>query len=383
MILAETHPWTAWGEWSAVWGELERASPRPSFFLTPEWVEAWLEIFGPTTKPRIVAFRRDPGGEVAGLCLLVFRTQRLGPFPIHRVYLNTAGEPEADDACVEYNALLCRAGWEDAVAAALAAYLEREKWDEFVASGMSAGPALDALLRSALGGLNVIRSDVPSHFVDLRRFAASSEGYVGTLSRNTREQTRRSRRGLEARGPLAIQEVSDLQQASHALTELAALHTASWNARGKPGVFASAAFREFHERLIHKTFLQGRIQLLRMSAGEEKLAVLYNFVYDRKAWFYQSGLRIEADKRLKPGLVAHALAIEHCCRTGLQEYDFLAGDDQYKKSLANGSRVLSWLVFRKGGPKLAAVDLLRAAKRVLMGRSRPPSRSSAPAERAS
>jgi CelD/BcsL family acetyltransferase involved in cellulose biosynthesis len=81
--------------------------------------------------------------------------------------------------------------------------------------------------------------------------------------------------------------------------------------------------------------------------------------------------------------VAHALAIEHCCRTGLQEYDFLAGDDQYKKSLANGSRVLSWLVFRKGGPKLAAVDLLRAAKRVLMGRSRPPSRSSAPAERAS
>jgi CelD/BcsL family acetyltransferase involved in cellulose biosynthesis len=87
-------------------------------------------------------------------------------------------------------------------------------------------------------------------------------------------------------------------------------------------VFASTAFRDLHERLIQKSFPQGRIQLLRIDAGDATMAALYNFVYAGKAYFYQSGLRSNADKHLKPGLVAHTCAIEHCQQVGLLEYDF-------------------------------------------------------------
>jgi hypothetical protein len=63
---------------------------------------------------------------------------------------------------------------------------------------------------------------------------------------------------------------------------------------------------------------------------------------------YQSGLHYSSDNRLKPGFLTHYLAIRHCLeQTALQEYDFLAGDSQYKRSLTTANRPLSWIVVRR------------------------------------
>ena len=44
------------------------------------------------------------------------------------------------------------------------------------------------------------------------------------------------------------------------------------------------------------------------------------------------------------GMLTHALAIEHYRQRAMREYDFLAGDARYKRSLANSSRDLHWTV---------------------------------------
>jgi hypothetical protein len=47
-------------------------------------------------------------------------------------------------------------------------------------------------------------------------------------------------------------------------------------------------------------------------------------------------------------LLTHYLAIRHCLEQPLlNEYDFLAGDSQYKRSLATSSRPLQWIVVRR------------------------------------
>jgi CelD/BcsL family acetyltransferase involved in cellulose biosynthesis len=370
LIRVESHPATAWPAWSAAWGALAAASNPESFFLTREWVEAWLEVFGGSTRARILVFGDDAAPDPAGLCILTFRADRRGPFVLRRAFLNTAGEAEADEACQEYNALLCRPGEEDAVASALAAHLKGEAWDEFLANAMAAGPSLDALVRSPLGRRGASKKDVRAPFVDLRPLDDSGEGYLRVLSRNTREQVRRSRRQLEAEGPIRVREASSLPEARALLLDLAALHTASWNARGKPGVFASPLFMDFHQRLVEKAFDGGMIQLLRVTAGEATIAALYSFVQGGKAHFYQSGFRLETDKRVKTGLVAHACAIEHCRSRGLAEYDFLAGESQYKGSLATGERNLSWVVFRRRTMRAMLFAALRAARRAAGTRRR-------------
>jgi GNAT acetyltransferase-like protein len=369
VIRSESHPWTSWSRWSDAWTEVHAACPNRSFFLSTEWASAWLEVFGSRLRPDIVVVSDDDrgGSGVVGLCLLVSRSERVGPFRLRRLYLNTAGEDERDETCVEDNAVLCRSGCEEAVAGALAAELAARRWDELFLDGMSLSPTLDAL-EAALGRPAATR-EVPCRFVDLRALDDAPDAYLKTLSRNTREQVRRTERHVERAGPLRIEAATTSIEAQAALAELARLHTASWKARGRPGVFASPLFRDFHERLVGKAFASGGIQLLRILAGSETLAVLYNLVHDETAFFYQSGLRLLPDKRLKVGLLAHALAIEHCRRQGLSRYDFLAGDDQYKRSLAGGSRTIRWLVFRRDSPRLRALGLLRRARRAVRART--------------
>jgi CelD/BcsL family acetyltransferase involved in cellulose biosynthesis len=354
----ESHTHASWPRWSGVWAELAALSPQASFFVGPSWVETWLEVFGAQLRPRILVVRGG-GGEVTGICLVVFRTERRGPFPVRRVYLNTAGEDEADDTCLEYNGLLCRPGHEAAVVTALGAWLAGETWDELVCNAMTT-----AIAPQPLEGCIVTQSEGTSHHVDLTAFAPTLDGFLGAISRNSREQIRRSLRLYrEKSGEIAVRAATTVAEAHALLAELAALHQASWQARGQPGVFSSPRFVAFHRALIARTLPAGGCQLLRIAAGSDTIGVLYDFVHAGKVYFYQSGLQPTGqDNRLKPGLVAHASAIAHAAAAGLREYDFLVGDSQYKKSLSTGSRRLTWQIFQRRGIKLAAISLLRRVR---------------------
>ena len=86
-----------------------------------------------------------------------------------------------------------------------------------------------------------------------------------------------------------------------------------------------------------------------MSAGETAIAYLYNFIDGKTVRYYSSGFLYEADNRLKPGMVAHTLCIEHYLATGMDRYDFMAGEARYKTSLGEvGPDILSYLVERPG-----------------------------------
>ena len=111
-------------------------------------------------------------------------------------------------------------------------------------------------------------------------------------------------------------------------------------------------------------FPHNDVLLLELRAGEEIIGVLYNFVYRGRVYFYQSGFRYSEDSRLKPGLLSHYLAIRHClAQPILTEYDFLAGDAQYKRSLAADLRPLTWMVVRRSTPATFLFRALRFTKR--------------------
>ena len=71
------------------------------------------------------------------------------------------------------------------------------------------------------------------------------------------------------------------------------------------------------------------------------------WLFQGKVFFFQSGFDYELDPARSPGMLTHALAIEHYRGRAMQEYDFLAGDARYKRSLANRCRDLHWAVLYK------------------------------------
>lgn len=345
---------------AGTWASLSGFCPSRNVFLRPAWTSQWLSTFGRGLQTRILTIH-DEEDAIVGMTLVSFRTDDAKHLRMRRVYLGAYGEENRQSVATEYNGFVCRPGSENIVAKALVDYLGGERWDELTAHAMSDGPALRAL-EEALRDLHCQRVDLANPFVDFEALPAGADSYLSALSSNTRAQVRRCFRLYEERGPLTVQAAQDVPSALRTLDELAELHQATWTARGEHGAFASPEFLAFHRALISDTFDAGGVLLLRVLAGTHVIGLLYCLVDEGKVSFYQSGFHYEPDNRLKPGLTAHALAIQYCRDRGFREYDFLAGGSQYKRSLSTGSRRQAWFSARRPTWKVAALDTLRAVR---------------------
>ena len=352
--------WREWPGLAADWERIHGLCPEASFFLSREWVDCWLATFGASLNPEIILFLHE--GSVAGCCLLVWRTQWVRGIPLRRVYLNCAGEDDADSTCIEYNSLVCLPEFGADAMQALGRYLKSCYWDELMLQGLDAGSPLAALAES-LGSSEAVSK--PARYVDICRARREGTGFDAILSSNTRQQIRRSQKLYEqASGPCTLRIAQTRVEALEIFARLAELHQAAWTERGRAGAFASPRFTGFHKRLIETAFERRRVLLMEVRAGEETIGALYSLLHNGRVCFYQSGFRYASDGRLKPGLVSHYLAIRHCFEDpSFGEYDFGAGDSQYKRSLASAAREVQWIVVRRRTPASLLFRGLRWMKR--------------------
>jgi CelD/BcsL family acetyltransferase involved in cellulose biosynthesis len=98
------------------------------------------------------------------------------------------------------------------------------------------------------------------------------------------------------------------------------------------------------------------------------LGYLYNFQYGERVYSYQSGFSYSDDNRHRPGLLAHALAIEQARQRGMRVYDFLAGDAPYKARLGRQLGQLVWCRGQRNRPLLRCERAARTLYRKLSSR---------------
>ncbi len=356
----EVLPATEWPRLAPVWRELVQLCPEASYFLETAWIETWLSIFGAVLDVSIAVFHS--GVDPVAICLLVKSTRRMGGVPWRRISLNASGEPSCDTTYVEYNTLLCREGWETVVAGKIADYLSAQGPDEVSLDGFCPGPAYEAL-RRALRNFSVEETWQPSCYVDLHQIKNSAGGFESTLGHTTRKHLRQNIRRYSDFGPLKLEAAANIQTALEMLDELARLNLCRWQTRSARPVFASKRFLEFHRALITRSVSDGSVELLRLSAGEQTLGIVYHLVHNRTVYLYQCGLNYAIDPRLSPGTVTLVYAIQRALDSGAACFDFLAGTEPYKERLSTSARRLVWAAFRKPGPKTRLYEVAKAVRR--------------------
>lgn len=361
------------------WRALEPRADA-SFFMSWSWMGAWVATVPDRAALRLVRVSR--GFETVGLAIVSRRRQSWrGPLRRTALTLNATGDVDLDRITIEFNDVLADRPLAAAVRLEVIAALARigAQWDELHLPGLASahwgGRPFPRRMAAA------VRSE-PAFAVDLEAVrAASTEGavrdrYLGLLSANTRSQVRRSIKEYEQLGPLVLTEASSVEEALEHLGGMRGLHQAYWNERGEPGAFAHAYFEQFHRRLIGDAFARGEIQLLRLSAGESVVGYLYNFVCRGQVLNYQSGFDYRlAGKAARPGLVMHTLAIVSAAERGLFTYDFMAGANRGKESLATVRYTMDWVTLRQPRLSFWIDDRLRDLRRLL----RPGSARSQPA----
>jgi CelD/BcsL family acetyltransferase involved in cellulose biosynthesis len=346
--------------WSRVaphWAELAESS-HGSIFVMPVWIETWLETFGDLVDASVLLFKSETCP--VGACLLV-KSRRSLLRPLRRLSLNASGEPEADTLHVEFNDLVCRPGWVPSFARLLAGYLIRQPWDQFRADGFCEGPGYDSL-KQELACFATEERWQPSYYVDLAALRSAGLTYPQALPSDRRKGLLQRLRYQARAGSLRLEPAKNVEQALLMLDRLAALNTRRFGPRG---IWTSSRFRAFHRSFIRKTFDLGNVQLLQVTAGQQLVGLLYNLVHRGKVYFYQCGYNYTADRRLSPGVVTLALAVEYSRESGLDEFDFLAGDGFEKRWMSTRSRRLVWATFSRPGPRLWMYARLGALKRMI------------------
>jgi CelD/BcsL family acetyltransferase involved in cellulose biosynthesis len=313
------------------WRDLERRSDS-SFFQSWTWVGCLAaERFADP-----VLVEATEAGRTVALGLFNRVRRRIGPSTL---YLAEAGAADLDSPYVEQNGILTEAGCSPELGVlclrAVAATCD------VVLSGV--GEAVCTSARRAACLIHITRRR-PSWFIDLAAVRQQGGDYLAERSANTRQQLRRSNRFYELYGPIVLTHAKSLEAAHAMLDRMADLHQAAWEGRGKPGSFASPFFRRFHHALIEAGLPRKELTVMQISCGETIIGFLYNFIWGGRMSAYQSGFAYRGDEsRAKPGLTCHFAAIRDALDQGLDIYDFLAGDDRYKRSLADQSHQQFWL----------------------------------------
>lgn len=330
---------TDWEGLGRAWRALESRTAC-SFFQSWSWIGCLAaERFD---RPVLMEARQD--GRIVGLALFNHRPGLLRD----TLWLHETGDPAWDDLFIEYNGVLIDADAAPSLRMACAAAILRyrpRRWPGLLGRRLiMSGIAAPEVAPWDASGAIIRQQSRIAPWLDLAELRRTGRRHFDVLSANTRAQLRRSLRQYARHGTLQITPARDVPTAYGFLDDLAHRHQTSWQRRGKPGAFANPRFARFHRALIAQALPRGEVALLRVSAGEEIVGYLYNFQHRGRVLAYQSGFDYAAaDRHAKPGLTCHHLAIERSLDESQDAYDFLAGDDRYKRSLASRETVLHWL----------------------------------------
>ena len=326
--------WQPLSDWHAIaedWQQLE-AQADCSVFLSWQWIGTWLKTWPAERCLLRLHASSEQGAELVGLAIISPGFERRHGFVAARQWrLHQSGVASQDQIWIEYNAVLAKQGWEVKVQQAAQDFvLQQPGWDELILAGIAQQQA-QSWQQSGLTA--VVDWQAPCFGVDLQQLRAQGGDYLASLSANCRYQINRSKKRYQQRGALRLAKPQDLAEAQAWFAAMGPWHQQRFGTGPGQSGFSNPDFIGFHQAMLADYWPQQGVELLALMAGDEHLATFYQLCYRQHVYFYLAGFKPEQDKHLKPGLVGHSLCIEHYSAEGLDFYDFMAGDERYKRQL--------------------------------------------------
>lgn len=341
------------------WQALEKLA-RPGVFLSWQWISVWLSVYQPEFK----ILKVTDQGQIIGLGLVTESSERRhGLLASRCLRLHQTGRPSQDQIWIEYNGFLAKTGSELLVAAACVDYVTRLRagWDEFVIGAVDADYARALAKASAL--TPHIRWEAPCFGVDLAELRSRGQAYLDSLSGNTRHQIRRTLKLYKQQGQVCIERPQTTAEAESLFDQCAPYHIERWGGGIGESGYANPDFVCFHKQYIRTHWERGGADLVVLKVGGSTLAIFYNLIYQNRVYFYLAGIKAETDNKLKPGLLGHSLCITDYIERGFEYYDFMGGEERYKRQLASPAMHLVQVALQRDRWKLRAEQTLRTIKR--------------------
>ena len=329
--------------WEAVLAQVDAPSP----FMSWAWHHAWADAAPASDVAASEALvLRDADGAVEALLPLGYRQVSFRRVPVAALTWAIG-----DLGCPDHLDVPAAAATE---VGAFVPALEALPWDVLILSNLAPNAATAHRLcdlMAARGYAVRRRSLWGCPYLEL---PGDWESYLATLTPTRRHTVRRKERSLRRRYTL---EVTDYEgdRLNEGWRRLVTLHEQRWNGSGALHLPRES---RLHQRFAAELAARGQLWLTTLDLDGESVAAWYGFTHRDTVYFYQSGRDPRWDRE-SVGLVLMGLMIRRAIERGYRRFDFLRGEDVYKRQWTDSQCSTEEItIFRRGwrGWWLRALD---------------------------
>ncbi|MEJ5220685.1 MAG: GNAT family N-acetyltransferase [Tepidiforma sp.] len=301
------------------WEALAAAVPAAAPFHLPGWHRAWLSVFGTGAEPVFLAIRR--GETLIGVAAL----------DLQPAGARDLGDPDVRDLAGP----LALPGAEPAVAAGILEWLREDLTRAFEPWGIPADGPWPAAFEAAAARWGWSFAAEPEAVCPGADLPATFEAFVASLPKHDRHELRRKMRNFEAAGPAAFERLAG-EAVPARLDLLFDLMRASSAAKA---AFLTPSMEAFFRALAREFAPRGQLSLGLTTLDGRPAGAALTFEFGGTVFLYNSGYD-PALAHLAPGLVSKAWTIRDAIERGFRRFDFLRGDEEYKRRLGGQPRQL-------------------------------------------
>jgi CelD/BcsL family acetyltransferase involved in cellulose biosynthesis len=331
--------------WDAIQAQMGARSP----FMSWAWHRAWADADPDSARSEALVLR--DGAAVQAILPLLSREIRF-----HRVPVRALTWAIGDLGCPDHLDVLATPS---ADLAAFVSLLERLEWDVIVLSNLASNAPAAGRLADALAARGHATQRQPLWACPYLDLSGDWEGYLHGVTKSRRQALRYMERNLRRHHRVAIVDY-DETRVEEGWQRLVSLHERRWAAGGGEGAFRDPRVDRLHRRFITELARRGQLWLTTLDVDGEPVAAWYGFTGNDTVYFYQSG-RDPGWDRESVGQVLLATMIRRAMERGFKRFDFLRGEDPYKRQWTTVARTTEEItVFRRGlrGRWLRGVEML-------------------------
>ncbi|MDP2859611.1 MAG: GNAT family N-acetyltransferase [Bacillota bacterium] len=282
-------------------------------FILPGWMQVWWQQFDPGTQLQLLAVRHD--GQLLGIA----------PLQIEGGTASMIGSIDVTD----YVDFVVSPGREETFFNVLLDHLKEKG-----ASCLDLGPlrpessVLMHLVNVARGRGYAVRSELEDVSLELG-LPPTWDGYLAALSKKQRHEVRRKLNRIHEAGEVSYRTLAESNAIREAMDVFLKMFTES---RNDKEAYLTARREAFFRSIAATMADWGLARIGVLDFNSQPAAMILFFIHNNTVHLYNSGYDPNY-RSLSAGLMSKVFCIRDSIEKGMQKFDFLKGNEEYKHRL--------------------------------------------------